>query len=146
MHNGPFDITFFKQLTAEIMFCHPASRIPIDGRSPECLDVAITHTLPPSEYSQRAKDQNPKREKKPGPKPRRLGEFHQTSRNQRDWADAGQILVMVRYERVAKRVEHDESQHRTEGRDKKRRGDLQAPSYVPSGKIDRCAQDDAGDE
>src|SRR6266513_1495108 len=146
MRDGPFDIAFLKQLTAEIMFCHPATWIPLDGRSPECLDVAITQALPPGEYCQRAEDQNTKREKKPWPKPRRFGELHQTSGNQCDRTDAGEILVMVRHERVAKRVEHDESQHRTESREEERRGDLDAPSKVASGKIDRYAQGDARDE
>ena len=61
----------------------------------------------------------------------------------RDWADARQILVMVCHERVAKREQHDESQHRAKGGDEKSGGDFNASPNVSPEEVDGHARRDA---
>ena len=53
---------------------------------------------------------------------------------------------MVGHKRVAKGVEHDESENWTQSRDEKCGGHLHAASHIPSRKIDYDTQHDPGDE
>ena len=64
----------------------------------------------------------------------------------RDRAYARQILVMVCHERVAKREQHDESQHRAKSGDEKCGRDFNAASDVSPEEVDGHARRDSREQ
>ena len=63
-----------------------------------------------------------------------------------DGSDAGQILVMVCHERVAKREQHDESQHRAQRADEKCGRDFDTASEISPDEVDGRARRDAREQ
>src|SRR5438105_985864 len=98
---------------------HPAIRVSGNGGTPKRFDVSVHRALAPGKHGKRSKNTNSCAEDEMTTLFARGGKSCDTGGSQRDWTDAGQVLVMVRYECVAKRIEHDEADYRAESRSKK---------------------------
>src|ERR1700747_2349764 len=98
---------------------HPATWISGNRGPPERFDVRVHRALAPRKHGKRCKKTNRCAEDEMTTLFERSSQSCDTGGCQRDWTDAGQVLVMVCDKGVAKGIEHDEPEYRAECRYKK---------------------------
>ena len=114
-----FDVAFFDLNDAEIVVGHPTTWICRNGRSPERFQIVIRRALSPRQHTQETQNREASGDHGPLQGLARPAQGHEAGRGERDWANAGQVLVMVRYECVAKSVKHDKAEQRAQRHHKK---------------------------
>ena len=95
------------------------------------FQIAIADALPPGQRTQRRQNDETDPWCEPACLSDRLTNLHQTRRGQSNRGDAGQVLIMVRDERVSKGIEHDETKQRAQGGHEKQGGNFN-PSPKPA--------------
>jgi hypothetical protein len=101
------DLTLLHKGVAKIVLRHPRIGILTKGCLPECFGIGIHLTLLPRQYAQHYQQHRAQYRLKNPAQPH----LHPCCR-QRQGTDAGQILVMIRHERIQKCVQHNKSQNR----------------------------------
>ena len=101
---------------AQIVMSHPAIRVSGNCRPPESFNVSVHRALAPSKQRKHRNNTNRCTEDEMTTFFERGSQSCDTCGSERNWTDAGQVLVMVRDKGVAERIEHDEADNRTERR------------------------------
>ena len=101
----------------------PTSRVPVDCRPIKSLGIGIHSALTPAQDGQHGQQRHAAcLAKHPPPTLGTLEQQGHAGREERHDPQARQVLVMVGDERVAERVQVEETQHREEGPAKKQEG------------------------
>ena len=104
---------FFELNHAEIVVGHPATWIFRDGCTPEPFQIVIRRALSRRQHTQETQNREASGDHGPLQGLARPAQGHEAGRGESDRADAGQVLIMVRHEGVAKGVKHDKAEQRT---------------------------------
>src|SRR6266853_121398 len=111
--NRVLNAAFFKLNHTEIVVSHPTTWIFRNSCTPQRFGVAVGGALSPGQHTQETQNREASGDHGPLQGLARPAQCHEAGRGERDRTDAGQVLVMVRYECVAKSVKHDKAEQRT---------------------------------
>src|SRR5207244_12459406 len=139
-------IAFLKLNVSKCIVGHPATWIFSECCSPKFFQIEISVTVPPGQQTEANQNSAAAGDYEPVQGFAGSTWCRQACGSERDRADAGQVLVMVRHKCEPKSVKHDKAEQRAQRRDKKQCSDFDASAEKAPSVIDHHRKYDRRDQ